>query len=68
MQRNAVTTAKRQLPDVTANYIWNSLVRGNAATPPPPGLLGTNARISAKSELRGFQSANTHNKCGHDPM
>ena len=35
MQRNVVTTAKRQLPDVTANYLLSSLISGNAAPPPP---------------------------------
>ena len=38
MQRNAVTTAKRQLPDLTAVHTLNSLRSGNAAPPPPPGL------------------------------
>ena len=35
VQRNAVTTARQQLPDHTANYRLSSLISGNAATPPP---------------------------------
>ena len=38
MQRNVVTTAKRQLRDLTANYTLGSLISGNAATPSPRGL------------------------------
>ena len=33
MQRNVVTTAKRHLPDLTANSLWSSLISG---IPPPP--------------------------------
>ena len=33
MQRNAGTTAKRQLPDLTANYTLSSRISGNAARP-----------------------------------
>ena len=29
MQRNVVTTAKRQLPELTANYTLSSLMSGN---------------------------------------
>ena len=36
MQRNVVTTAKRQLLDLTANYTLSSVISGNAATAPPP--------------------------------
>ena len=36
MQRTVIATAKRQLPDPTANYLLSSLIGGNAATPPLP--------------------------------
>ena len=63
MQRNVATIAKRQLPDLTTNYLLSSLISGNAATPSPRGR--GPRRIGVHGSNRGVEEDKTE-KSWHD--
>ena len=74
MQRNVITTAKRQLLDLTANYTLSSVISGNAATASPQGRgprwigvhgsNGSNRGVREdKTEKSWHQSAHVSTQC-----